>query len=126
MPEFRSHAPTLLDRGAAVEAPADRFHGAADAAESNAPFKRFARWLMARLAQRGYRPDGPEPDEEGWIIAVPSNGASVPIVIYADLGDDAEQFVVDVLTLGPADAAIAGACEAILRGAPEVRGLVVR
>lgn len=125
MPEFRFFAPSLLDRGAAVDSPADRFHDAPAVAELNAPFKRFARWLAARLGEHGYRVDGPEPDEEGWILAVGSNGASVQIVIYSGLGE-ADQFVVDVIVLGPADPAIAEACETILRSAPEVRGLIVR
>lgn len=123
MPEFRFHAPGLLAPGAAVESGSDRFHGAPGAAPANAPRKRFARWLMAGLAQHGYRPDGPEPDEDGWIVDVPSNGASAQIVIYSDLGEDPAQFVVDVLLLGPADPAIADACEAILRTSPEIRGL---
>ena len=125
MPEFRFHAPGLYDPGAVPDAAGDHFHGAADAADANAPRKRFARWLKAQLAQRGYRADGPEPDEEGWIIGVPSNGASAQIVVYADLGDDPAQFVVDLLLLGPADPAIADACEAILRNSPEIRGLSV-
>jgi hypothetical protein len=125
MPEFRFHAPALLDRGAGVDAPADRFHGAPAAADINAPFKRFARWLAARLGEHGFRVEGPEPDEEGWILAIASNGASVQIVIYSGLGEP-DQFVVDVIVLGPADPAIAQACETILRSAPEVRGLIVR
>ncbi len=74
---------------------------------------------------RGYCVDRPEPDEEGWVLAIGSNGASVRIVSYSGPGEP-DQFVVDVMMLGPADPAIAEAREAILRSAPEVRGLTMR
>lgn len=124
MPEFRFHAPGLIDFGASVDAATDTFHGAPAAADSNAPYKRFARWLAAGLKERGYRVDGPEPDEEGWVLAIPSNGASAQLVIYASLGEP-DEIVLDCLLLGSADPAIADACEAILRDSAEIRGLLV-
>lgn len=125
MPEFRFHTSALIDAGAAVESPFDRFHGAPAAADANAPYKRFAHWLAGKLTARGYRVQGPEPDEEGWILAIPSTGASAQLVICCALGGPGE-IVLDCLLLGPADPAIAAACEAILRSAPEIGQLCVR
>lgn len=125
MHEFTFWAPSLFDPGAEVHSPGDRFHGASDVAPDQARRRGFVLWLMRKLASHGYRVDGPEPDEEGWIIAVPSNGASVQFVIYGHC-DDETHFVIDLVLLGPADAAIAAATEAILRAAPEISGLAVR
>ncbi|AUX68696.1 hypothetical protein CHX26_03495 [Porphyrobacter sp. HT-58-2] len=124
MPEFRFLAPSLIDRGATVEAATDAFHDAPGAGDRNAPYKRFASWLATRLQQSGYRVDGPEPDENGWILAIPSNGASAQLVIYTGLGGP-DEIVLDLLLLGPADPAIADACATILRASPEIRELTI-
>jgi hypothetical protein len=124
MPEFRFHAPGLIDPGASVETAADAFHDAPAAADRNAPYKRFARWLATGLQERGYRVDGPEPDEDGWILAIPSNGASAQLFICGGFGDQ-DEIMLDLLLLGPADPAIADACEAVLRSSPEIHDLSV-
>lgn len=125
MPEFRFHAPALIEAGAAAESPFDRFHGAPAVADANAHYKRFAHWLAGKLSARGHRVQGPEPDEEGWILAIPSNGAAAQLVICCALGGPGE-IVRDCLLPGPADPASAAACEAILRSAPEIGQLCVR
>lgn len=122
---FSFRSPSLFEPAAEVQSPRDRFHDAPGVAEDEARRRRFAVWLKSRLSAHGYTVEGPEADEEGWIIAIPSGHASAQFVIYGDETDE-EEFVMDLILLGDADPEIGRVTDTILRRAPEISGLTVR
>lgn len=125
MREFSFRAPTLYDGDATVPPHRLEQYGAHGSGSDTVRQERFAHWFKVALIRQGFRVEGPESDEEGWIVSVPSNGASVEFVICGHRDDDA-LFVIDVVTLGPADPAIGTAAESLLKLAPEIRDFSAR
>lgn len=125
MKEFHFRAPTLFDASAEPSAEDELIlHDALSAAEPLAKIKKFALWLKSEMVNKGLAAHGPDLDEGGWYIDVPSNGGFVLCIVSGSRGDDS-LFEVLVTEIGGASEDVGHAIEHILRNASEITELKV-
>jgi hypothetical protein len=75
-------------------------HDAPGAAEHLAKIKRFALWLKSEMVNKGLAPHGPDIDEGGWTIDVPSNGGGFVYCIVSGSRGDVSLFELLVTEIG--------------------------
>lgn len=124
MKEFQFRAPTLFDASAKVPVD-DELHDAPGAAEHLAKIKKFALWLKSEMVNKGLVARGPDIDEGGWMIDVPSNGGSFVLCIVSGSRGDESLFELLVTEIGGATADVGDIIEHILRNASEITELRV-
>jgi hypothetical protein len=121
-------APTLFEPAAVPsDALRDRLHGARGMADILARSEKFARWLKARMTERGLDTGGPFIDEGGWILQTASEGGFVVCDVSAGgSGDDESLFYMLISRFKGATEHVGGIVEAILKESPEIEALEMK
>lgn len=102
-----------------------RLHDAPGVAEHLAKIEKFARWLKSEMVKNGLAATGPDPDEGGWYLDVPSKGGGFVLCIVSGSRDDESLFELLVTEIGGASEEVGHAIEHILRHAKEITELRV-
>jgi hypothetical protein len=100
-------------------------HDAPGAAEHLAKIKRFALWLKSEMVNKGLAAHGPDIDEGGWTIDVPSNGGGFVYCIVSGSRGDVSLFELLITEIGGATEDVGHAIEHILRNASQITELTV-
>ena len=102
-------------------------HDAPSAAENCAKSKRLALWLTSEMVNKGLAANGPDLDEGGWYIDIPSNSAGFVLCIVSGSSGDASLFELLVTKIGSAteEDDVCDAIEHILRNASQITELSV-